>query len=1115
MGTGGNTGSIRAVYLPTRSRVTIRNMRIANFADGIYLFNSDNNTILNDEVSSSAASGVVLTNDSEFNIVQNVVSNNNTTGFRTYVSSDNDIRNSTFNNNAGTGIYLWSNDRGELTNNTISGNVNNGIYIAATDHLLMRGNVIAGSKSNFSINSSSGIKSNVVKNYTHDIDTSNTVDGKPIIYLRGVMGRTITPADNPGVIICLACGNIVIDGITIGDNYTSITLVNTTNSVIRNSNIANTRFGIALNFSDGVEITGNTISESNYGVYVLRSPRSNVHDNTVTVTGNDGIHLSDAVDSKVENNIINNVGITSATGISSHKDKSMAPTNLLIRGNTVSGFPTGGITVGGDDQETTNDQIIGNRLDNNRYGIGVTSSYNTTSDNIITGMQTGILVRAFGGTPTRGNVFNGNRIENASQFGIQLVPGKNVNDNQPFPTTCRENQVYNNDLINNVVQISAKDCDPSNIFNLPLPNGGNYWSDFDEPSEGCVDVDSNGFCDSPRVFPGGQDNLPSVRPFTQEEPQVIDPVIIIPGILGSAQKDGIWVIDPIFHTYDNLIDTLVANGYTKGVDLFTFPYDWRFSNESTAGLLRAKINEVQEICQCDKVDLVAHSMGGLVARSLIQSTVYEHDVDQLIFLGTPHLGSPKAYLMWEGGEFPSGFVDQTIKFILSREAKRSGFANLFDYVQNKPITSVQQLLPTLNYLKDKNTGILRSYPTNYPVNNFLNNLNNNVSNLISSGVQITNLVGSTTTAPTIGIIRVVPSTTLPLWQHGYPDGFNEKIGDRGLENEPGDGTVPLASAEYINQDLTILPSDHTGIVTDGEATVYNKITGKTASTLITSNGFDFSSGKFLIIKLLSPVDMQVIAPDGKKIGKDFVTEQEINEIPNAFYSGFSTDDEYVTILNPLSGEYKVVVQGTGTGEYTVATGYMSDDFYVDHDFTAQTQPGLESEMDVSVTSTGDLEVAPQDQTPPVITVFSPGAHNYTRSNSFVADISATDASGIFSQAITLDGEVIINGQTINLTNFSLGSHTLVAEATDFVGNTASTSIVFQVTVTKISLIDTINLLYAQKLITNDGIRKSLVVKVQSNAYQALLNELKAQKGKFIKEGAYQKLLEEVTWIINH
>src|SRR3989344_6125923 len=59
----------------------------------------------------------------------------------------------------------------------------------------------------------------------------------------------------------------------------------------------------------------------------------------------------------------------------------------------------------------------------------------------------------------------------------------------------------------------------------------------------------------------------------------IDPVIIIPGILGSWKDwHGEWKLDPITHTYDNLVDTFKANGYVQGSTLYEFPYDWEKSN---------------------------------------------------------------------------------------------------------------------------------------------------------------------------------------------------------------------------------------------------------------------------------------------------------------------------------------------------------------------------------------------------------------------------------------------------------------------------------------------------------------------------------------------------------
>ena len=174
---------------------------------------------------------------------------------------------------------------------------------------------------------------------------------------------------------------------------------------------------------------------------------------------------------------------------------------------------------------------------------------------------------------------------------------------------------------------------------------------------------------------GGSQDPGSIADFyfkivgTTYEPPELDPVIIIPGILGSWQKNDAWIIDPVFGIYNDLIDTLEANGYVEEQNLFTFPYEWRNSNVETAQLLAEKIDDVQEICSCDKVDLVAHSMGGLVARQYIQSDYYGDNVDQMIFLGTPHLGAPKAYLMWEQEKLMRVFIEFIMSLIFKNEAQ--------------------------------------------------------------------------------------------------------------------------------------------------------------------------------------------------------------------------------------------------------------------------------------------------------------------------------------------------------------------------------------------------------------------------------------------------------------
>src|SRR3989344_59328 len=91
--------------------------------------------------------------------------------------------------------------------------------------------------------------------------------------------------------------------------------------------------------------------------------------------------------------------------------------------------------------------------------------------------------------------------------------------------------------------------------------------------------------------------------------------------------------------YGDFVDFFESIGYELNENLFLFPYDWRKDVSLTASLLDQKINSILEQPGAEKVDLVAHSMGGLVARNYIRDTENAQKVRKLFTLGTPHLGA--------------------------------------------------------------------------------------------------------------------------------------------------------------------------------------------------------------------------------------------------------------------------------------------------------------------------------------------------------------------------------------------------------------------------------------------------------------------------------------------
>lgn len=472
-----------------------------------------------------------------------------------------------------------------------------------------------------------------------------------------------------------------------------------------------------------------------------------------------------------------------------------------------------------------------------------------------------------------------------------------------------------------------------------------------------------------------------------------DPVVIIPGILGSWEKDGEWALDPITHTYENLINTLLANGYVEGQTLFRFPYNWRNSNVITAQLLSEKIEGIKDICSCSHVDVVAHSMGGLVAAEYVRNSDGK-SVDQVFFLGSPMSGAPKAYKMWEGAEMDFGDkrTDIIMRRIFAREARNSGFNDIFDYVRNKPISSIQELLPIYpNYLRTSASSPYLPYPDNYPRNTFLEQLSADYSEKIHDHIRPYVVTGNTGFASTTRGFTVQPSTQLPKWEHGEPVVTHMS---------KGDGTVPFDSTTYFwGPDKEFLNVDHTRLVSTSSSYVFQTLTNRTPDTVVTKEyGFydtnflllirdiapsasDFraltevlgallldlnpSGKRVLFILLYSPINMEVAAPDGKRIGTDLTTGQVINEIPDALYSGTETEYEFAVVLDPLPGEYKVKTVGTGTGAYTIATSYMDTATTSDALLRGNTVTGQTNESILTLSSTTTYATLKEVGPPPV------------------------------------------------------------------------------------------------------------------------------------------------------
>ena len=122
------------------------------------------------------------------------------------------------------------------------------------------------------------------------------------------------------------------------------------------------------------------------------------------------------------------------------------------------------------------------------------------------------------------------------------------------------------------------------------------------------------------------------------------------GLIREVSYFGIFSQD----IYGPFIDRLVAAGYRDGETLFVFDYDWRLSVLDNADRLAAFIDA--EI-PTGAFDVVAHSMGGLVARTYAANKGENARIARLISAGSPWRGSVQVFeLLRDGWGLANGLL---------------------------------------------------------------------------------------------------------------------------------------------------------------------------------------------------------------------------------------------------------------------------------------------------------------------------------------------------------------------------------------------------------------------------------------------------------------------------
>jgi len=323
------------------------------------------------------------------------------------------------------GIYIHS-----ASNNTICGNniTNNGYGI----DLLSSNNIF---RSNRMVNNTYNFQVGFLgpSHFINDVDTSNTVNDKPVYYWIGKQDLTV-PLD-AGYVVLANCINITVQGLTITNNGEGLLLAFTTNSKVSENNITESSEGIHLYYSSNNKITGNTITNSDEGIHLGYSSSNKIYGNVIANSGYNGIGLVD----------------------SSYND---------VSGNTVANS-----YQGIDLLYSWNNEVSGNEVAGNGYGISLRFSFDNKifHNNLIDNTNQAFELQRHENTWSNGYPSGGNYWSDHNSTDVYSGPYQNLTDSDGIgdtPYNILWNNQDNYPLIHPYGYVPSPDLDDDGIVNI-------------------------------------------------------------------------------------------------------------------------------------------------------------------------------------------------------------------------------------------------------------------------------------------------------------------------------------------------------------------------------------------------------------------------------------------------------------------------------------------------------------------------------------------------------------------------------------------------------------------------------------------------------------------------
>lgn len=384
------------------------------------------------------------------------------------------------------------------------------------------------------------------------------------------------------------------------------------------------------------------------------------------------------------------------------------------------------------------------------------------------------------------------------------------------------------------------------------------------------------------------DHSQGIGLMTQEEVVISYPVILIPGMFASWNKEAIlhnqqvapesWQLNPVVTEYQTIQSVFSQLGYTENKNFFTFTYDWRQPVTTSSQQLDTYLQQhIWDNNKYQPVQIIGHSLGGVISHVYTTDNLAKRPIKKSLSVAAPLNGTLQSYKPLAAGEIER---DNTLLWLAENiilQLNAGLFKSKREVVQNK-LPILNDLIPTYPFLFDQNGVQITSSIVNTSL--YSRPIQSDNSTLIRmAGVNHT----------TKAYYELASRTSTDMLLNTYPDGHPINT-----FTQDGDGTVPGISANvysmYSSKALhgeTIFREDYVREILK----FFN----------LNENAFSIPQGKAtqifpaILLFLQSPATMKVMSPDG------------------SIYE----NDSYIHLVNANNGIYTISVIGSEIGNYTI------------------------------------------------------------------------------------------------------------------------------------------------------------------------------------------------------